>query len=161
MLHIRIRTSHEEMMANRVIQLFSQYPRERLVYGPQLELEIMEGYVRSFCAGFSVVLIVQDIDVAREFANAVYGDDIDNLYPLFVRWATKTLRDYIINWLQHRTFSIPELAIKLLDKVYKDPEIDENATQNLLKNLLKARRRINRFILRHTDEAKKCFMFFD
>ncbi|MBQ3441552.1 hypothetical protein IJG27_04600 [Candidatus Saccharibacteria bacterium] len=163
-LHIRIRTSHEEMMTNRVIQLFSQYPRERLVYGPQLELEIVEGYVRSFCAGFSLLLIMQEIDTAREFTDAVYGcaeRNIDDTYLIFVRWMRKNLRAYIANWLRYKTFSISDLAIKLLDKAYKDPGIDEGDTQSLMKDLLKARRRINRFIVRHADEAERCFVPFD
>ena len=162
MAYIRIRTSHEEMMTNRVIQLFSQYPRERLVYGPQLELEIMEGYVRSICVGFFLTLIIQEIDTASEFADAVYGCNekkIDDSYLLFVCWVIKNLRGCVADWLRHKTFSISDLAIKLLDKAYKS--IDKNNTQYLMKELLKARRRINKFVLRHADEAERCFMSFD
>ena len=157
--YMRVRTADGMMMVNRLIQLFSQYSRKQLSYDPMLEVEIAEGYVQKMCVGFSIVTILKNDRIAEEFADAVFGPDdqeIDDIYAFFVQRTSSYLRFCITDWLRHGIqHSVSTIALNSLGQLFRDyDDPDEESYFALLKNLLKARRRIKKFNLRYAREAE-------
>ena len=158
-VNLRIRTEVGEMMANRLIQLFSQYPPERLEYDPDLELEIVEGYMQKFCIGFSIITILQDDFVSGMFANAVYGFDdcreIQDEYAIFVQYAIRNMCTCMKGWLRQGVQTpISDITLNTFTQFFRDVRVNPENINVLLGELLKARRRIKKYVLRYIDEVE-------
>jgi len=140
---VPIRTPSGELMTNRVIQIFSSYPEERIEYPLSLVLEIYTELYDAVITGEMIILAAESKEVVDDFILAAYGNYKSPQEPIL-----STMRNMLYSANAEIMDMYPgENGAGLHRKAMR--QLARLGVGRLVEQMLRARKRICRFNRRH------------
>lgn len=147
---VRVSTPEGNLMINRVIQIFSQYPKERVEYPGFLEVEVYMGLYESVQTAQMMTLVAKDAGTLQEFRRAIYGDadELPELLEATVKSASYNAGRELLGKKE-----LDGTGLALQQRV--TGLMDGDDSRLWMVQMLKLRKRVRRFVHRHQAELDK------
>lgn len=109
--------------------------------------------MEKFFISYFMLSILHEKEIADDFISTLYGGDKNpgGIYGTFLQWAMEVVHKYVVDWIKHGSQTpIPKIVGSSFAKFFKDYEVSNSDIHALLTELLRARLRLKKFILRYT-----------